>query len=96
MRPLNPCDDMPSVDTEECDMGDCHEPWAWEADRRNGPRMLRLCEDHATRWLEGERVLAAEREEVAGRDTGLRMSMAPLFALARALDGRAAKGRRSA
>lgn len=67
MIPRNPCEDMPSCESETCDLGDCGEPWAEEVEVPNGPRMMRLCEDHATRWLQAERELDAELEEVAGR-----------------------------
>ncbi len=76
----------PSVETEACDLGGCSAPWAAEVPRRNGPRSLRLCEEHHDRWVTAERALYAEIEEVAGRDPA--PSLAPLFALARALDGR--------
>lgn len=71
----------PSTETEECDLGDCHEPWALEVERRNGPRQLRLCEEHATRWLQAERELEAEIEEMRRRGE---TQHAPLFGLARA------------
>ena len=64
---MNPHDDMPSCEEHACDIGGCCEPWAWETERRNGPRKLRLCEGHADRWLKGEREFYAELEEVAGR-----------------------------
>ncbi len=83
----NPYEDGPSCEEEACDLGDCSEPWAWETDRRNGPRSLRLCEVHADRWLKGERDLYAEIESVAGRA----VPMSDLFRLARCLDGRADK-----
>jgi hypothetical protein len=63
----NPTDDLPSIDTEQCDIGGCEEPWAGEVPRRNGPRFLRLCEDHFDRWSRGEAALYAELEERAGR-----------------------------
>lgn len=45
-------DDLPSVDTEQCDFGQCKEPWAWACpEEKNGPRQLRLCEEHATAFL---------------------------------------------
>lgn len=86
MIPRDPVDG-PSVETESCDLGDCHEPWAAEVEVPHGPRSLRLCEEHADRWLRAERELDAELEEMRGR-VG---SLAPLFGLARALDGRARK-----
>lgn len=46
-----PTDDLPSVDSEQCDC--CSEPWAWEADRPYGPRNLRLCERHADDYMRG-------------------------------------------
>jgi hypothetical protein len=67
-KQAGPHEDCPSTENEPCDIGGCGEPWAWEAERRNGPRKLRLCEGHATRWLEGRRVYEAELEEVAGRE----------------------------
>lgn len=60
-------EDVPSCAEESCDIGGCSEPWAWETDRKNGPRQLRLCEAHADRWLTGERAFYAELEERAGR-----------------------------
>lgn len=63
----NPTDDLPNVEEHACDIGGCEDNWAWETTRRNGPRMLRLCESHATRWLKGEAELYAELEERAGR-----------------------------
>jgi hypothetical protein len=80
-------EDGPSVETEACDLGGCCEPWAWETDRRNGPRKLRLCEEHADRWLKSERDLNAELEEVAGRRPKP-LPLSDLFGLVRALDGR--------
>lgn len=79
---INPTDDLPGVESGQCDC--CSEPWAWEAERRYGPRLLRLCEDHADRWLRGERDLFAEIETVAGRA----LPMSSFFGLASALDGR--------
>ena len=79
MIPRDPIDG-PSVESEQCDH--CGEPWAWEADRDHGPRRLRLCESHADAWLRGER----ELEEMRGRAS--LASLASLFGLARALDGR--------
>lgn len=87
----NPYVDLPSTDSERCDIGGCAESWAWEAERRNGPRKLRLCEGHADRWLRGERQLAAEREEMAGRVLEPESGYAALFGLARALDAVAKK-----
>lgn len=80
-------EDGPSVETEACDLGGCSEPWAWETERRNGPRKLRLCEAHATRWLQGERMLKAEIEAVAGT-VDPPMPWSDLSRLARMLDGR--------
>jgi hypothetical protein len=60
-------EDGPSVETECCDLSGCYSPWAWEAERRNGPRRLRLCESHADLWLKSEREFLAELESVAGR-----------------------------
>lgn len=85
MIPANPYEDMPSCEEHACDLGDCSEPWAMEVECPNGPRQLRLCEEHADRWLRAEQELEAELEEMRGR-VG---SIAPLFGLARALDGRA-------
>lgn len=62
-----PHEDSPSCEEHACDLGGCEEPWCWETTRRNGPRKLRLCEEHATRWLKGEAALYAELEERAGR-----------------------------
>lgn len=90
MMPRHP-EDGPSVETEACDLGSCREPWAIEVDRDNGPRSLRLCEEHGSRWLQAEAELAAELEEVAGREhegENLASKMAPLFGLVRALDTR--------
>lgn len=91
----NPYEDMPSAETEACDIGGCCEPWAWEADRRNGPRKLRLCEEHATRWQMAERDYLAEREEMRGR-TPRAVEWSALFGLARAMDGHVANGRKGA
>jgi hypothetical protein len=93
--PTNPTDDLPSTESERCDC--CSEPWAWEAEESYGPRQLRLCEAHADEWLTSERELAAEREEVAGREVYIRESYAnaDLFGLARTfIDGRSAAVRR--
>jgi hypothetical protein len=54
-----PTDDLPSVDTETCDLPRCREPWAIETRADNGPRMLRICEQHAARWLEAEQLRRA-------------------------------------
>lgn len=84
----NPTDDLPSCDHESCDIGGCREPWAWEPETgSNGPRKLRLCEAHADEWLQSERDLLAEREEIAGREKVV-TGYAPLFGLARAFDTR--------
>ena len=56
----NPYEDMPSCPEEACDIGGCREPWAEEMSAGNGPRALRLCESHATRWLKAEAELDAE------------------------------------
>lgn len=85
MSPENPADDMPSVEAEACDLGGCAEPWAAEVERQHGPRKLRLCEGHATRWLRAEAELEAELEQMRGRGEA---SFAPLFGLARTSDGR--------
>lgn len=86
----NPTDDLPSTETEACDLGGCREPWAAEVERRNGPRRLRLCEVHHDAWTHGERELYAEIEEVAGRAP----AMSSLFGLARTIDGRRGNGRK--
>lgn len=61
----NPTDDLPSCETESCDVGGCREPYAWSAEGfANGPRELRLCERHADYWLAAERDLPAVCEEM--------------------------------
>jgi hypothetical protein len=45
MIPREPIDG-PSVESECCDVGGCREPWAAEVNEQNGPRKLRLCEEH--------------------------------------------------
>lgn len=95
MIPENPYEDGPSVEQESCDLGGCSAPWAWETDRRNGPRKLRLCERHADEWLKGERDLAAEREELRGRH-GYSLCYAALFGLASIMDERTRAGGRGA
>lgn len=84
---MNPTEDMPSCEEHACDLGGCHEPWAWESDRRNGPRKLRLCEGHADKWLQGERDFHAELESMAGR-AERPVPWSDLSRLARMLDGR--------
>ena len=83
----NPTDDMPSVESEQCCVGGCREPWAWNPD---GSPRTRLCEAHSDEWLRAERDLTAEREEVAGRERLLAEATAPewsaLFGLARTLE----------
>jgi hypothetical protein len=97
MIPMNPTNDLPSCESEKCDIGPCAHDWAWEAEIHNGARRLRLCELHADEWLRGERELAAEREELSGRELVIRESLAnaSLFGLARTfIDGRSASDRR--
>lgn len=53
--------DGPSVESAKCDIGGCDAEWAWEADKVHGPRKLRLCEEHADRWLRGAAELEAEK-----------------------------------
>lgn len=60
-----PTDDMASVETEQCDIGGCTEPFAWEPECMHGPRRLRLCEAHSTRWLNACRDLDAELRAIA-------------------------------
>jgi hypothetical protein len=91
MRAREPID-CPSVESEACDC--CNEPWADEVDRDNGPRKLRLCEAHHDAWTRGARELAAEREEMAGREPK-RLELSALFGLARALDGHVTNGRKA-
>lgn len=76
MSPRNPDEDLPSVESEACDVGTCFAPWAWSPDgEQNGPRELRLCERHASEWLRGSLVLDARVRAVVDRvasETGLR------------------------
>jgi len=94
MIPRNPYENMPSTAQESCDLGDCVEPWADTVDARNGLRPLRLCERHHDEWLKAEAELDAEIEEMAGRHEAP-LPLAPLFALARAIDGRRRNGRKA-
>lgn len=87
----NPVEDLPSCESECCDVGGCASPWAWSPEGvTNGPRSLRLCEEHSDEWLRSERDLLAEREEMAGREGVLLrprpLSYAPLFGLVRDLE----------
>lgn len=93
MRP--PHEDMPSTESEACDIGGCHEPWAAEVDAANGSRKLRLCCECHDRWTTSERKLEAEREEMRGRELAPEETR-PLFGLASALEYWERTGRRSA
>jgi hypothetical protein len=100
MIPHNPTEDLPSTETECCDIGGCGEPWADTVDAANGPRLLRLCESHHDEWTAAARSMSAEIEEQAGRAgvhaAPLARSMAPFFALAREYDARRRNGRKGA
>lgn len=99
MTPENPYETLTlSVEVEQCDLAGCTAPWAWEAERRNGPRKLRLCEEHSTKWLNAERALDEEIVAVAAKNA-VREDLAAVTErvdrLSKQIRGSAAAGRRA-
>lgn len=45
-KTASPTDDLPSVESETCDVPKCGRPWVWETDEGE-----RLCEHHAEGYL---------------------------------------------
>jgi len=52
---------------ESCGITGCSGTRAWDVPRAANEKPLALCEEHANRWLTGERDYFAELDAVAGR-----------------------------